>query len=179
MFGGCYPWQCFLCSHSQVGNEAMARLGMQPQFGNASMAMLGMKPCPGWEWHHNQAGSEPWPGCHVSLEVPLDKVGCVGHLQAGASKDIYLCFPKESSPMLLGSGGPQLDVLLESSPQGRAGQAMVGLGVPFPAPSSVGRAVHTSWCGHDSAEAPFRRFPWKPDSQHEEGAFQRELQRLW
>lgn len=161
----------------------MARLGMQPQFGNATIVRLGMKPWPGWEWRHNQVGSEPWPGCPVSLEVPVDKVGCVDHLQARASKDICLGFPKESSPMLLGNDGPQLDVLLGSSPQGIAGQAMTGLGVLFPparpAPSSVGRAVHASRCGHDSAEAPFRRFPWKPDSQHEEGAFQRELQPQW
>lgn len=90
----------------------MARLGMQPQFGNATIVRLGMKPWPGWEWRHNQVGSEPWPGCPVSLEVPVDKVGCVDHLQARASKDICLGFPKESSPMLLGSGGPHLDVLL-------------------------------------------------------------------
>lgn len=140
-----------------------------------------MKPRPGWEWSHNQFGSEPC--CPVSLEAPLDEVGCVGHLQARASKDVYLGFPKESSPMLPGGGGPQLDVLLESSPQGIAGLAMAGLGVLFPpsppAQSSVGRAVHASLYGHDSAEAPFRRFPWKPDSQHEEGAFQRELQPQW
>lgn len=85
--------------------------------------------------------------------------------------------------MLLGNDGPQLDVLLDSSPQGMAGLARKGLGVLFPAShpaqSSVGRAVHASLYGHDSAEAPFRRFPWKPDSQHEEGAFQRELQPQW
>lgn len=39
--------------------------------------------------------------------------------------------------MLLGSGGPQLDVLLGSSPQGIAGQAVMGLGGPVPThPSS-------------------------------------------
>lgn len=67
-----------------------------------------------FEWNHSQAGSEPC--CHVSLEVTLDKAGCVGHLQVWAYKDIYLDFPKESSPMLLGSAGSQLDVLLEGWP---------------------------------------------------------------
>lgn len=88
------PWQCYLCSQSKVGPAWEC---------NHS---LGMKPCPGWEWNHNQFGLLCEPCCPVSLEAPLDEVGCIGHLQAWASKDVYLGFPKESSPMLLGSGGP-------------------------------------------------------------------------
>lgn len=155
---------------------ATARLAMRPWPAGECNHSLGMKPCPGWEWNHSQAGSEP--RCPVSLEVPLGKAGCVGHLQAGAYKDIYLGFPKESSPTLLGSAEPQLDVLWRF-PSGfsRAGPGQAG--VLFPAQSSVGRAVCASLCGHGSAEAPFRRFPWKPDSQHEEGAFQREPQPQW
>lgn len=43
------PGQCFLCSHSQAGNETLASLEVHPQFGTATIARLGMKPCPGWE----------------------------------------------------------------------------------------------------------------------------------
>lgn len=37
------------------------------------------------------------------------------------------------------------------------------------------RASRPCLCGRDSAETHFRRFPWKPGSQHEEGVFPRQL----
>lgn len=43
---------------------------------------------------------------------------------------------------------------------------------------SAVRGVYASQpclCGHDSAQARFRRFPWKHSSRHEEGAFLRQL----
>lgn len=60
---------------------------------------------------------------------------------------------------------------------------MVGVGVLSPAsqPSqgNVVRGLHAALLclrGRDSAEAGFRRFPWKPGSQQEKGAFWRQLQ---
>ena len=73
--------------------------------------------------------------------------------ELAVSKDVYLGFPVESSPTLLGGGGHQQDALLECLPhQGIAGLAMVGPGVLSPCPQPAGRpgAVWSGVCMHPS-----------------------------
>lgn len=117
---------------------------------------------------HSEVGVQPQPDCEYSREA--ESAARQGWVCWPSLEDVYLCFPTDR----------QVHFWRPPSRDSRAGHGGSWGPVPSqPAHSGqCGQGCATLLClrGCDSAEACFRRFPWKPSRQQEKGAFWRQLQ---